>query len=122
MAADAAWRAAGLHSTWITHMSALQASEFRKEEEAAQAVLYRDIYGNPFRPVAVNPDWLAWNDGTVPKLAHAIYDERAFNSLPVLADALEDAGCTDADLLNHLRDPGPHVRGCWALDRILGMN
>jgi hypothetical protein len=50
----------------------------------------------------------------------AIYDERAFDRLPVLADALEDAGCADADLLGHLRGPGPHVRGCWAVDLILG--
>jgi hypothetical protein len=68
----------------------------------------------------VYPVWLCWHGGTIPKLAQAIYDERAFDRLPVLADALEEAGCTDADLLGHLRGPGPHVRGCWALDLLLG--
>jgi hypothetical protein len=63
---------------------------------------------------------LAWNDDTVPKLAQAIYEERAFDRLPVLADALEDAGCTNEDLLVHLRGPGPHLRDCWALDLLLG--
>jgi hypothetical protein len=56
----------------------------------------------------------------VPKLAASIYEQRAFDRLPVLADALEEAGCTDADILGHLRGPGPHVRGCWAVDLILG--
>ena len=89
-------------------------------ERAAQADLLRCIVGNPFRPVAVNPDWLAWSDGTVVKLAQGIYDDRAFDRLPVLADALEGAGCTNADILAHCRQPGEHVRGCWAVDLILG--
>jgi hypothetical protein len=84
-------------------------------------VLLRDILGNPFRPVPrVDPRCLSWNGGTVPKLAAAIYADRAFDRLPVLADALEDAGCTDAALLGHLRGGGEHVRGCWALDLVLG--
>src|SRR5207244_2679385 len=71
--------------------------------------------GNLFRPlppfqVVVR----AWNDGTVVKLAQGIYHERAFDRLPMLADALEDAGCTDATILAHCRGPGPHARGCWA--------
>jgi hypothetical protein len=83
--------------------------------------LSRDIVGNPFRPrPTVPPDWLGWNGSTVPRLAQAICDVRAFDRLPVLADALEDAGCPDANLLGHLRGPGPHVRGCWAVDLVLG--
>jgi hypothetical protein len=89
-------------------------------ERAAQCPLMRDIFGNPFRLVALNPARLAWNDGTVPKLAQAIYEERAFDRLPVLGDALEEAGCTDADVLSHCRGPGPHVRGCWVIDLLLG--
>jgi hypothetical protein len=58
------------------------------------------------------PSWLSWNDGTVVKMAQAIYDDRAFDRLPILADALEDAGCSDADILAHCRSEGPHVRGC----------
>jgi hypothetical protein len=83
--------------------------------------LFREVVGNPFRPApALDPAWLSWNGGTVPKLAEAIYDERAFDRLPVLADALEDASCADPDLLGHLRGPGPHVRGCWVVDLLLG--
>jgi hypothetical protein len=94
--------------------------EYELPEQAEQSRLLRDVQGNPFRPVAVEPGWLAWNDGTVVKLAQGIYEERAFDRSPILADALEEAGCTDADLLGHLRSPGPHVRGCWALDLVLG--
>jgi hypothetical protein len=85
-----------------------------------QAGLYRDIFGNPFRPVPIDPTWLAWNDGTVPRMALAIYNDRAFDQLPILADALEEAGCTDADILAHCRSEGPHVRGCWVVDLLLG--
>src|SRR5262245_42697585 len=64
-------------------------------EEAAQSALAREVFGNPFRVPVISSAVLAWNDGTVPKLAEAIYEERAFDRMPILADALEDAGCTD---------------------------
>jgi hypothetical protein len=89
-------------------------------EQAAQCLLLRDIMGNPFCPVTLDPSWLRWNDGCVPKIAQAIYDERRFSDLPILADALEDAGCDNEDLLEHCRRPGEHVRGCWMVDAILG--
>jgi hypothetical protein len=79
--------------------------------------LLRDIFGNPFRPVALDP---AWRTEAVVGLASGIYADRAFDRLPVLADALEDAGCADADMLSHCRGPGPHVRGCWVVDLLLG--
>jgi hypothetical protein len=63
---------------------------------------------------------VSWNGGAVPKLSQAIYDDRAFDRLPILADALEDAGCINADILNHCRGPGPHAHGCWVLDLLLG--
>jgi hypothetical protein len=91
-----------------------------EREKVAQCQLLRDIVGNPFRPAALGPAWAGWSDRTIPKLAQAIYEERAFDRLPLLADALEDAGCADAGLLGHLRGPGPHVRGCWAVDLLLG--
>jgi hypothetical protein len=81
--------------------------------------LLREIVGNPFRPVSVDPNWLAWEDGNVSRLALSLYQERAFDQLPILADALEEAGCTDAALLGHFRGPGAHIPGCWALDLIL---
>ena len=82
--------------------------------------LLRDVFGNPFRPVLISPSWLAWNDGAIRKMVQLIYDDRAFNQLPLLADALEDAGCADAAILSHCREPGEHVRGCWVVDLLLG--
>jgi hypothetical protein len=86
-------------------------------EQAQQAALLRDIFGDPFHPVALAP---ASRTAAAVALAQGTYDERAFDRLPILADALEDAGCADRAILDHLRGPGPHVRGCWALDLILG--
>jgi hypothetical protein len=85
--------------------------------EPKQAALIREVIGNPLRPVALDPRWLT---STVVGLAQAIYDDRAFDRLPILADALEDAGCDNADVLAHLRGDGPHFRGCWALYLVLG--
>jgi hypothetical protein len=88
-------------------------------EEAAQAALLHDIFGNPFRAVALAPSWLAWNDRAVLKLAQAIYNDRRFGDLRILADALEDAGCDNAEILAHCRSGGEHVRGCWVVDLLL---
>ena len=95
--------------------------EFGVPPDQEVCELTRCVFGNPFRPPAgIAPSVLAWQGGTVVKLAQAIYEERTFDRLPVLADMLEEAGCTDADLLGHLRGPGPHVRGCFAVDALLG--
>jgi hypothetical protein len=83
---------------------------------AFQAATLRDIIGNPFRPVAVDPAWLTPNVGA---LATTIYEDRAFDRMPILADALEEAGCDNDDILAHCRGPGAHVRGCWILDLVL---
>jgi hypothetical protein len=90
------------------------------DEDAVQSAHLRDIFGNPFRRVKSKRSWRTWNGGTVPKLAQVIYDERRFHDLPVLADALEEAGCADEDILAHCRQPGEHVRGCWVIDLLLG--
>ena len=90
-------------------------------ERTVQCTLIRDIVGTPFGyPPAIAVNWLSWNDGTIQKMAQAIYDDRAFDRLPLLADALDDAGCTDAAILSHCRVPGEHVRGCWVVDLLLG--
>ena len=84
----------------------------------AMSRMLRDIWGNPFRePPALKK---AWRTGDAASVAKQIYESREFGGMPILADALEEAGCTDADILSHLRSPGPHVRGCWVLDLILG--
>jgi hypothetical protein len=85
---------------------------------AAQMRLLRDIFGNPFRPITFSPEWRTMD---VMLLARGIYAEKAFDRMPILADALQDAGCDSDALLSHLRDPhAAHVRGCWALDLVLG--
>jgi len=84
------------------------------------AMLLREVIGNPFRSLAVEPPWLAWDRGVISEVARSIYEENRFEDLLILADALEDAGCMNADILDHCRGPGPHVRGCWVVDLILG--
>jgi hypothetical protein len=91
------------------------------------SLLVREVFGNPFRPAAVDPAWLAWNGGVVVRLARAAYEERRLLTglldnarLAVLADALEEAGCADGQILGHLRDGGEHVRGCFLVDCLLG--
>ncbi len=79
--------------------------------------MLREVFGNPFRPASLDPRWLT---PTVVDLARAIYEDRVFERLPILADALMDAGCDNEAILQHCRGPGPHVRGCWVVDAILG--
>ena len=91
------------------------------DDQAAYRALLRDIIGFlPFRGVVIDPSCLVWQDHLVVRIAQGIYDDRAFDRLPILADALEDAGCANADILAHCRGAGPQVRGCWVVDLILG--
>ena len=90
----------------------------REAEKQAHATLIREVFTNPFRPVSFSAEW---RTSDVLLLAEGIYAERAFDRMPILADALQDAGCDNEDILIHLRDANAeHVRGCWALDLILG--
>jgi hypothetical protein len=114
-------------------------------EQRDQAALLLDLFGDHLGPITdqgrwlsyadgslrwsllpsrrdtrIDPTWLRWADGAVLGLAQAVYEEQAFERLPILADALEEAGCDDAGLLAHLRSPGVHARGCWAVDALLG--
>lgn len=89
--------------------------------------LVREIVGNPFCPPSIAPSILAWNEGTIIRLAQTLYDERILPAgtldntrLLILADALEEAGCTDEQILMHLRSGGEHYRGCWVIDLLLG--
>jgi hypothetical protein len=106
-----------------THLERLRHRQPADTRRTIQADLLRNVFGNPFRPVRINTAWLS---STVSMLATAAYQERALPSgeldparLCILADALEEAGCEDVDILGHLRSPGPHVRGCWSLDLLL---
>jgi hypothetical protein len=90
------------------------------EEGREQARLLREIIGNPFHPVAIDSTWTQANERAAVRIAREIDDEEAFHQTPILADALEDAGCTDEVILSHLRGPGPHAPGCWVVDLILG--
>ena len=76
-----------------------------------------DIFGSPFRPVAFSP---SWRTGTTAALARQMYDSRDFSAMPILADALQDAGCDSADILDHCSSTCQHVRGCWVVDLVLG--
>jgi hypothetical protein len=143
-------------AAWGAMLAAIQAigleplppaEEYLAAALPVQAALLRDLFGNPFRVVSINPVWLLrgsgwspspphrqeaqgrgsalrpwrpWERGPVAEMAQTIYDKRLFERSPVLADALEDAGCTDATILGHLRGPGPHVRGCHVVDLLLG--
>src|SRR5262249_55224546 len=111
---DEAFKAA-----WFTHASAIRIATHAAVPTVAalHASLFRGIFGNPFRPVTIDPSSLT---STVVGLAGGIYADRAFDRLPILADALQDAGCDNANVLDHCRGPGPHVRGCWVVDLLLG--
>jgi hypothetical protein len=120
--------AAGHRVADLAASDAAEAAADAGQERASQCDLLRDIFGNPFRAApAIDPAWLAWNDGTVTKLAEAAYENRSLpegtleqDRLAVLADALEEAGCSDEEMLGHLRGPGPHVRGCHVVDTLMG--
>jgi hypothetical protein len=107
--------------------SALAAGLSRDRERAVHVDLIRDVFGNPFHPAVVQPEWRRRDDGLLVRLATSVYEERSLpagtldlDRLAVLADALEDSGCADPEILGHLRVPGPHVRGCFVVDLILG--
>jgi hypothetical protein len=126
---DTSWRAG--KAAWYTVTDILQSdAAYHTANQTAEAdpasgeeirewlaEIIRDIFGNPFRPVTFLPEW---RTSTVLSLAQGIYSERAFDRMPILADALMDAGCSEEDILNHCRGPGPHVRGCFVVDLVTG--
>jgi hypothetical protein len=116
----------GQQILWPTDQSPVQATDqFAAEvrrilgggERIAQCEIIRCVFADPVRPVAFDP---RWRTADAVGLARAIYEDRAFDRLPLLADALMDAGCEEEQVLGHCRGEGPHVRGCWVVDLILG--
>jgi hypothetical protein len=116
-----------------TARASARAAQAQREEDAVAGVepirrlasfdaveLVREIFGNPFRPAALDLRWLDWKESIIPRMARVIYRKRCFRNLPILADALEEAGCNDEALLFHCRAPEDHVRGCWVVDLLLG--
>jgi hypothetical protein len=121
-AATAAWHSAAvIASRDVAYFAAYHSTEADDAPadvvNAAFADVLRCLFGNPFSPVPLNPAWLT---SPVVDLARTMYDNRDFNALPILADALEDAGCDNAEMLAHCRGAGPHLRGCWVVDLVLG--
>lgn len=135
---SALWAAENLESAALensSHEAAKQAVEYsayfwefrasegpemrvaRANELAVLSTLLREFFGNPFRPVTIDPNW---RTSTVVSIARGMYESRDFSPMPILTDALQDAGCNNEDILNHCRSAGPHVRGCWVVDLILG--
>jgi hypothetical protein len=90
------------------------------QEKLAQCEIIQDVTGNPFRASALNPSWLLWNSGTIIGIVESIVHQGSFVEMPVLADALEDAGCDDRGILDHCTKPRDHVVGCWVLELLKG--
>jgi hypothetical protein len=101
-------------AVWQEVMNTVRTAELRE-----QAALLRDVF-RPFGLPRVAPAWLEWNSGAVARLAQVVYEEGRWQDLPVLADALEEAGCNDSATLDHLRSAAIHVRGCWVVDALTG--
>jgi hypothetical protein len=112
----------GLDEASIVMQCSLQAECLLGPQEAKgdRAELIREVFGNPFRAGASVLSWSSSGRETILSLADSIYDDPCFEDLPILADALMDAGCNDEHILNHCRSPGAHVRGCWVVDLLLG--
>jgi hypothetical protein len=111
----------GEEHAWKVRYNAFQATSYFlnpfRVERNVQSHLLRDLSGNPFRPAAFDP---SWRTNTVVALARQMYETRDFGPMPILADALQDAGCEAEGILAHCREPGVHVRGCHVVDLILG--
>ena len=106
-----AWKGARITSFKSAALAA------KRKERQHQARLMRCVFNHPSRPITCDPLSLP---AIVTGIAQAIYDDRNFDSLPILADALEESGCTNSEIMAHCREPGPHVRGCWVVDAVLG--
>jgi hypothetical protein len=111
-------RTAGVHDTVSGALESLCVHwQKPSKERLRQAHIVREIVGNPFRPITFLP---AWRTDTAVALARQMYDSREFSAMPILADALQDAGCDNDAILSHCRDTQlPHVRGCWVVDLVL---
>jgi hypothetical protein len=114
---DEAVRCCATAYGWAWNWNPLS-EQMQREVETGTCAVVRDIFGNPFRPATLDP---VWRTSTAVALAGQMYESRDFSAMPILADALQDAGCDSEDVLGHCRDPhATHVRGCWVVDLVLG--
>lgn len=114
---DIAYAALGHDPDGLVAIPPAQIADTIRGYQTNPAHYLRDIFGNPFRPVAFDPEW---RTSTVVAVARGMYENRDFSPIPLLADALQDTGCENETILNHCRSAGSHVRGCWVLEMILG--
>lgn len=116
---EACWRAAIWQAEDIAREENSQSTEkdHLRVETQWQAVVCRDVFGNPFRPISFSPEW---RTAATVSLAARMYQSRDFSAMPELVDALQDAGCKATAILDHCRSSSPHVRGCWVVDLVLG--
>jgi hypothetical protein len=105
-----------LGNRWSDTLQIWREGRMKKQESDYMLALFHDIFGNSFRQLTANSAWLT---STVLALATGIYEEKAFDRMPIIADALQDASCDNEDILTHCRGPGPHTRGCWVVDLVL---
>jgi hypothetical protein len=105
----------------IDAIRAAEGPEGRARLWQQQCHLLRELFTHCFVRVVLPPEWCTWHGGLVPGLVQAIHDEQAWDRLPILGDALEDLGCSEPSLLAHCREPGPHGRGCWVVEGLLGL-
>ena len=118
IAAEAAARSAGMAIEIESFHRGADSRSARDAEEREQVSVLRDIFDPlPFRAISIDPRWLT---STVLDLAQVIYDEKAFDRMPILADALMDSGCDSEEIIGHCRGEAPHVKGCWIIDLLLG--
>jgi hypothetical protein len=120
------WRTDDLNLKVVRHAAYLRtsgdsdsvryATSYMSFDNKTNSRFFRCIFGNPYHPVIFSPEW---RTDTAISLARQMYETREFSAMPILADALQDAGCDNDDILDHCRDPGPHVRGCWVIDLVL---
>jgi hypothetical protein len=109
---------AGILDDALQHLASHRKPAIRDKYRTQIELLLRDIFGNPFRPVSLDQEW---RTSTAIAIAQQMYDARDFSAMPILADALQDAGCDNEDVLDHCRAAdGVHVRGCWVVDLVLG--
>jgi hypothetical protein len=115
------WQAARMIVVSIQQSQmAADAKDWRERAAVLSRRLLRCVFGNPFRSATLPSPCYTWHGSLLVSMAQRMYDARDFADMPILADALEEAGCTNADILNHSRQPGEHVRGCWVADLLLG--